>query len=179
MRVIAMASDSLVDALYNLLCSDAVDTDLVKCMQLHGVVNPDEQSLLLADSKMNYGVIKDLQKQLSQLRVEHDTLRHEHDTLRNEHAALQKKHDALQKEHAALQTQYANLLDERQKDADKSETVRKALAKLAYEPFDSDRRGFELHRILYGTGCLQMSANDDWVPKGCHTSADTGFRSPW
>jgi Txe/YoeB family toxin of Txe-Axe toxin-antitoxin module len=96
---------------------------LVEAMRELGVCD-SQQAMLLADAKMSHKKMIAMEQEL---------------------VSLQEKHNALQEKHNEL-------LAERAKDKADAQGICEALHNLMYEPYTSQRRGFEMHRILYGCG---------------------------
>jgi hypothetical protein len=109
--------------LHDLLCDIAHHDRLVHCMVKHSVTSQSDQEGVLAEATMSYNKIRTLESELKNLREEHKQLQQEHTKLKHEVA-----------------------MDQAQRN-----DIRVALQNLACAPFDSMRRGFEMHRILYGS----------------------------
>ena len=144
--------------LYDLLCDKADRHRLVQCLVKHGVTTQSDQEGALAEATMSYDKICTLESELNELKLEHKQLQQDHKQLQEDHKKLQEDHKQLQEDHKQLQQdhkqlqqEYKQLQQEVAMDQAQRNEIRIALQNLACAPFDSMRRGFEMHRILYGS----------------------------
>jgi chromosome condensin MukBEF complex kleisin-like MukF subunit len=137
--------DALCDVLLDMLCDGNDDASLHQTMLEHGVTEAAGRSTMLAEATMAHARLNAVEKVLQDLQVKHDGLQVKYDDLQVKHADLQFKYVDLVTEHKAL-------LSEQAKDKAAAQGIRAALQNLMYEPFTLERRGFEMHRILYGCG---------------------------
>ena len=143
--------EELDKELYDLLCDKADRHRLVQCLVKHGVTTQSDQESALAEATMSYDKICMLESELNELKLEHKQLQQDHKQLQQDHKQLQEDHKQLQEDHKQLQQEYKQLQHEVAIDQAQRNDIRLALQNLACAPFDSMRRGFEMHRILYGS----------------------------
>lgn len=110
-----------------------------------GVTERAERLAMLAETHTAHARLLVVEKELKDLHEKHNALLVEHKALQEKYNALQEKYNALLAEHNAL-------LAERAEEKAASQSVHVALQNLMYEPFSEQRRGFEIHKILYGCG---------------------------